>query len=59
MRWYRLAADQGHAGARAGIGRLYADGLGVPRDIVEARRWLRLAASQGNEDAEAWLASNG
>ncbi len=46
MRWYRRAADQGHAGGQAGVGHLYREGIGVPRDMVEAARWYQLAAQR-------------
>jgi TPR repeat protein len=52
VRWYRLAADQGNATARANLGVMYADGQGVPQDYVEAVRWYRLAADQGHARAQ-------
>ena len=45
VRWYRLAADQGHADAQYNLGLMYAKG--VPEDDAEAVRWYRLAADQG------------
>ena len=36
VRWYRLAADQGHAGAQSHLGLKYEYGQGVPQDDVEA-----------------------
>ena len=47
VRWYRLAADQGFAGAQVNLGVMYDTGRGVPQDYVEAVRWYRLAAEQG------------
>ena len=49
VRWYRRAADQGHAAAQYNLGGLYlyAEGRGVPQDEAEATRWFRLAADQG------------
>jgi hypothetical protein len=55
VRWYRLAADQGHATAQANLGVMYADGQGVPQDYVEAVRWYRLAADQGHARAQGNL----
>jgi TPR repeat protein len=52
MRWYRQAADAGLAVGQFDVGRLYADGLGVPVDFVEAMKWLRLASLQGNVAAQ-------
>ena len=51
-RWYRLAADQGHAGAQSNLGVMYRYGRGVPQDDSEARRWYRLAADQGHAGAQ-------
>ena len=38
VRWFRLAAEQGHAYAQYNLGRMYATGEGVPEDFVAARR---------------------
>lgn len=54
-RWYRLAAEQGHAVAQYGLGMMYSNGVGVPEDDVEAVRWYRLAAEQGYAGAQASL----
>jgi TPR repeat protein len=55
---YATAARQFESSARAGdqdaqywMGRLYADGLGRPRDPVTAFGWFDRAASQGHHDA--------
>ena len=48
-KWYREAADQGHADAQKSLGVMYAAGNGVPQDGVEASKWLRKAAV--NKDA--------
>ena len=47
VRWYRLAADQGHAKAQYNLGVMYDNGDGVPQDYAEAVSWYRLAADQG------------
>jgi len=53
VRWYRLAADQGHDRAQYNLGLAYANGhFGVPQDEAEAVRWYRLAADQRNSDAQ-------
>ena len=41
VRWYRLAADQGHAKAQVNLGFAYTEGQGVPQDDQEAVRWTR------------------
>ena len=55
VRWYRRAAEQGHAPAQTNLGWMYENGRGVRRDRVEAVRWYRLAAEQGNADAQRAL----
>ena len=52
VRWYRLAAEQGHASAQFNLGLMYARGLGVSEDDAEAVRWYRLAAEQGHASAQ-------
>jgi TPR repeat protein len=46
------AAEQGNAMAQYGIGLMYARGLGVTKNDVEAARWLGFAAKQGNALAQ-------
>jgi len=50
--WYRQAARCGHVIAQLNLGDLYADGVAVERDLVEAYLWLGLAARGGNAWAE-------
>ena len=57
MKWHRLAADQGHAGAQSSLGFSYSQGEGVPQDVVEAMRWYRLAADKGDAAAQSSLGS--
>ena len=45
-KWTPLA-EKGFAKAQMNLGVLYASGLGVPKDHVEAMRWSRRAAEQG------------
>jgi TPR repeat protein len=40
---YRKAAAQGEPAAETGLGRMYADGTGVPRDAALALEWYRKA----------------
>jgi len=51
-RWWRLAAEQGHASAQHNLGLMYRDGQGVPEDIALAYMWFNFAAAQGNEGAQ-------
>jgi len=47
-RWFRLAAEQGHAKAQSLLGGMYWDGSGVPKDRGEAERWYRMAIDKGH-----------
>ena len=44
--WYRRAAEQGDAMARAELGAMYLLGMGVSQDYLQAHVWLSLAASR-------------
>lgn len=57
VRWYRLAAEQGHAGAQYSLGVHYALGQGVEKDYPESARWYRLAAEQDHAGAQYLLGS--
>jgi localization factor PodJL len=46
MRWWRKAAEQGHAEAQLNLGLGYAIGEVVPQNYVEAHTWVNLAASR-------------
>lgn len=45
-------ADEGVAAAQFCIGRLYANGFGVPMDDAQALHWYGLAADQGYAEAQ-------
>lgn len=45
---YRLSAEQGEAAGEFGLGRMYADGLGVPRNPALALEWYRKAAKKNH-----------
>ena len=55
VRWFRLAANEGHADAQQALGFAYAEGCGTNRDEAEAANWLRLAATQGENLAQMVL----
>ena len=59
MKWYRLAAEQGHAKAQHNLGIMYDNGNGVPQDYAEAVKWYRPAAEQGQVDAQNNLGYRG
>ncbi len=48
---WRAAADEGDRRAMLSLGRLYAQGMGVLQDPVEAHKWFNLAASLGEAAA--------
>jgi hypothetical protein len=52
---WRPMAELDNAGAQYGLGTLYAEGKGVPRDDVEAAKWFRKAAQQGHAKAQIVL----
>ncbi len=52
LRWYRLAAEQGHIEAQYNLAMMYAEARGVPQNNTEAVNWFRLAARQGYADAQ-------
>ena len=55
VKWYRKAAEQGHAEAQYLLGVMYNNGNGVIKDFQEARKWYQKAAEQGHEGAEMAL----
>ncbi len=46
VKWYRKAAEQGHATAQYNLGVMYGNGRGVTQDYVHAHMWFNLAASR-------------
>lgn len=55
LRWYRRAAEAGHAEARFRLADMVAEGRGCPSDDLEAARLLLQAAEQGHAQARAQL----
>ena len=55
MKWYRKAAEQGHADAQNNLGLCYQYGKGVAKDYAEAVKWYRKAAEQGHARAQCNL----
>ena len=47
FKWYKKAAELGHAGAQNMVSVLYDKGVGVSQDTDESLRWLRLSVDQG------------
>ncbi|MCX6929847.1 MAG: tetratricopeptide repeat protein, partial [Verrucomicrobia bacterium] len=55
---YLNAAAQGYPEAQTALGHIYADGLGVARDPIEARKWYAQAADRGEADALHWIGAS-
>ncbi len=49
--WYDKAARRGLVAAQVLLGAMYAEGRGVPRDLIQAYAWLNLAAAGGQPNA--------
>ena len=54
-RWFRKAADQGHAKAQCNLGFMYLSGHGLPQSDALAVEWYRKAADQGHAPAQCSL----
>jgi TPR repeat protein len=52
VKWYRKAAEQGHALAQNNLGAMYLQGMGVATDLQEAAKWYRKAADQNLAEAQ-------
>ena len=52
IEYFRLAAEQGHAGAQNRLGNCYKNGQGVRHNFIEAVRWYTKAAEQGHAFAQ-------
>jgi TPR repeat protein len=48
---YQAAADSGSARGMFAMGRVYQEGIGVPRDLTKALAWYRSAARAGSAEA--------
>ena len=48
---FKASADAGDAAAQYMLGRLYQEGRGVDRDVVQALAWYDLAAANGSPEA--------
>ena len=52
----RKKAESGDAAAQYNLGLMYANGEGVPKDLVQAHMWWNIAGAKGHEDAKTNLA---
>ena len=55
VKWYLLAAEQGHDWAQYSFGSMYEHGRGISENDAEAVKWYRKAAEQGNAFAQTDL----
>ena len=55
--WYEEAASAGVTEAQILLGTIYAQGTGVPRDLVRAYAWLHRAAETNSPNAQLILES--
>lgn len=56
VKWFRAAANLGHAGAEDSLGVRYATGQGVMQNDAEAVKWFRRSAERGYAVAQFNLA---
>jgi TPR repeat protein len=47
VKWFRIAAERGHAKAQHNLAFMYENGQGVSQDYAEAAKWYHMAAAQG------------
>ena len=55
VKWFRNAAEQGHADAQFMLGRCYSTGEGIESNQEEAKKWYEKSAEQGNAEAQYWF----
>lgn len=51
--YYNAASIFGNADAQLNLARMYLDGQGGDRDLIQAAKWANLAADKGNAEAKA------
>ena len=49
VKWFRKAAEQGHAESQYGLGLMYYLGEGVLQDTIAAHMWFNIAAANGDK----------
>lgn len=55
IKYIQQSADLGHSGACYDMGKFYAEGKGVKRNLEEAKKYFEKASKLGNVRAEAYL----
>jgi len=56
VRWFRLAAENGHNEARFELACAFVMGQGAPRSHSDGARWMIPAAENGHAEAQRFLA---
>ncbi len=56
LKFFKMAAEQGHVESQFELGQMYAQGLGTPQRFDEAAKWYESAAKQGHARAQFNLA---
>ncbi|MBZ5672532.1 MAG: sel1 repeat family protein, partial [Acidobacteriia bacterium] len=54
-KYFRMAADQGIGDGQCYLGKMYAEGTGLPKDLVSAYLWMHLASQNGAEQCSLGL----
>ena len=49
--YFTKAANRGNVSCQYALGEFYRDGLGVKKDLSEAKKWFKYASLNGDEDA--------
>ncbi len=52
VKWFRKAAESGHAIASCSLALALRDGHGVAIDVVESFKWYKVAAEGGDAEAQ-------
>ena len=55
IKWYTLAAEQGHRSSQFNLGNMHRTGQGIIQDYKQAVKWYTLAADQGHRVARHTL----
>jgi hypothetical protein len=57
VQWFKKAALQGNAWAKAMLASAYLEGTGIPQSFAEGYQWAKQSAEQGDPIGEYWLAT--
>ncbi|UXM96588.1 sel1 repeat family protein (plasmid) [Bartonella sp. HY329] len=57
LKWFELAANQGHIGAQRSLGMMYLLGEDIKIDTAKGLKWLERAANQNDSNSQYFLAT--